>query len=141
MNYRQQTEVKVDLAQPANKPTRADIILIILVLTLSVTAIIISSVSNRETGIGFEIIVNGKLHSSYSFADMKNGEIIEIRTEYGYNKFLYENSSIKCIETDCKDKTEQNAGAISKPDDVLICLPHKLTVHITGKKNIDALSY
>lgn len=131
----------MDLAQPVNKPTKADIILIIFVLIISVLIIILSSVPNSGTATGFEIIVDGKLHSSYSFAELKNGEIIEINTEYGYNKFLYENNGIKCIETDCKDKIELKAGMINKPNQVLVCLPHRLTVNITGNKSIDAVSY
>ena len=141
MNYHQLTEVRVDLVQPVNKPTKADIVLIITIFLISVSIIILSSVSSSGTATGFEITVNGKLHSSYSFAELKNGEIIEIKTEYGYNKFLYKNNSIRCIDTDCKDKIELKSGAINKPNQVLVCLPHKLTVHITGKNNIDAVSY
>lgn len=141
MNFHQLTEVKADLALPVNKPTKADIILISTVFLISVFAIIYSSVYSSNTATGFDICVDGKLHSSYSFAELKNGEIIEIETEYGYNKFLYENNGIRCIETDCRDKIEIRAGRISKTNQVLVCLPHKLTVEITGKKNIDTVSY
>jgi len=131
----------VDLAQPVSKPTKADIILITVVFLVSILIIILSSVHSSGIATGFEITVDGKLHSSYSFAELKNGEIIEIDTEYGYNKFIYENNGIRCIDTDCKDKIEMRAGRIDKPNQVLVCLPHKLTVSITGNKNIDAVSY
>lgn len=130
-----------DLALPVSKPTKADIILIVTVLLISVVSVIFLFVFDLGNATGFEITVDGKLHSAYSFAELKNGEIIEIKTEYGYNKFLYENNSIKCIETDCKDKIEMKSGAISKTNQVLVCLPHKLTVQITGKNTIDAVSY
>lgn len=131
----------MDLAQPVSKLTKTDITLITTVLVTSIFIIILSSFHSSGTATGFEITVDGKLHSSYSFSELKNGEIIEIDTEYGYNKFLYENNSIKCIDTDCNDKIELRAGVINKPNQVLVCLPHKLTVYITGKKNIDAVSY
>jgi len=131
----------VDLALPVNKLTKADIILIISIIFISVGLFIILTFNDLEKATGFEIKVDGKLHSVYSFSDLNNGDVIEIKTEYGYNKFLYENKSIKCIETDCKDKTELYVGPISKTNQVLICLPHKLTVHILGKNSIDAVSY
>ena len=131
----------MDLALPVNKPTKADIILITLVLILSVTAILFSVFSDVRNATGFEIKVDGKLHSSYSFSSLKNGEIIEIHTQYGYNKLICENNSIKCIETDCKDKIELKAGAITKTNQILVCLPHRLTVQITGKTGIDVVSY
>lgn len=141
MNFHQLTEVMVDLALPVSKPTKADIILIISILLISVSGIIFLLFYNTENATGFEIRIDGELHSYYSFNDLKDGEIIEIKTKYGYNKFLYENRSIKCIETDCKDKLEVKSGSISKTNQVLVCLPHKLTVHIVGEKQLDAVSY
>lgn len=129
------------LALPVSKPTKADVILIITILMISVFAIIFLFFSDFGKATGFEIQVDGKLHSSYSFTDLKNGEVIEIKTQYGYNRFLYENNSIKCIDTDCKDKLEIKTGVISKANQVLVCLPHRLTVHIVGKRHIDAVSY
>ena len=141
MNYRQQTEVKADLAQPVNKLTIYDIILIVTVLVISLTLITASFFTNKGNATGFEIYVDGRLHSVYSFSTLNNGEIIEIQTEYGYNKFLYKNNSIKCIDTDCKDKIELKAGTIYKVNQILVCMPHKLTVQILGKNNIDGISY
>ena len=141
MNFLQQTEVRVDLALPVNKLTKADIILIISVILLSVSSIFILLFIDYGEASGFEIKVDGKLHSTYNFSDLKDGEIIEIKTSYGYNKFLYENKSIKCIDSSCKDKIEIKPGAVSKPNQVLVCLPNRLTVNIIGKSQIDAVSY
>lgn len=129
------------MAQLVNKPTKYDILLIVIVLVISVTMIICSFFTNTGNATGFEIHVDGKLHSSYSFSELRNGEVIEIQTEYGYNKFLYNNSSIKCIDTNCKDKIELKAGTINKVNQILVCLPHKLTIQIVGKNNIDGISY
>ena len=131
----------MDLALPVNKLTKADIILIISIIFISIIMFVTLIFYSSEKATGFEIKVDGKLHSVYSFSDLNDGEIIEIKTEYGYNKFLYENKSIKCIETDCKDKTELHVGSISKTNQIIVCLPHKLTVHILGENSIDAVSY
>ncbi len=131
----------MDLALPVNKLTKADIILISLIVLFSLVFSVFISLYNSVEASGFEIRIDGKLHSKYMFSDLKDGEIIEISTEYGYNKFLYENKSIKCIDTDCKDKIELHSGSISKTNQTIVCLPHKLTVQITGQNSIDAVSY
>ncbi len=141
MNFLPQTEVRVDLALPVNKLTKADIILVLCIVLVTVISVVFIAFCNTGEATGFEITVNGKLYATYSFSDLEDGEIIEIKTEYGYNKFLYKNKSIMCIETDCTDETELHAGSINKPNQVLICMPHKLTVHIIGKNSIDAVSY
>lgn len=141
MNFLQQTEVRVDLALPVNKLTKADLILIFAVLIVSILSAISLLFFNLDNASGFEIRIDGKLHSTYSFSYLKNGETIEIKTQYGYNKFLYENGSIRCIDTDCKDKLEIKAGAIHKTNQILVCLPHKLTVQIIGNNQIDTVSY
>lgn len=133
--------MKAVLALPVNKLTKADVILMTAVLILSVTSILISLIFSNGNATGFEITVDGKVYSSYSFESLKDGETIEVHTQYGYNKFLYENKSIRCIETNCKDKIELNAGTISKTNEILVCLPHRLTVQITGERKIDAVSY
>ena len=141
MNFLLQTGVRVDLALPVNKLTKADIILISLIVLFSIIVSVLIGFYNSGDASGFEIRIDGKLHSKYLFSDLDDGEIIEIRTEYGYNKFLYENKSIKCIDTDCTDKIELHSGSISKANQTMVCLPHKLTVQITGQNSIDAVSY
>lgn len=129
------------LAQPVNKLTKYDIITIILLLIISVSSILYFYLFNTEKATGVDIFVDGKLYSSYSFAELKDGETIEIHTEYGYNKFLFKNKSIICTDTDCKDKLEVKTGAIKKVNQILVCVPHKLTVQITGKNRLDGISY
>ncbi len=129
------------LAQPVNKLTKYDIIAILLILVISFSFIAYFFISDKANATGFEIYVDGKLHSSYKFSQLKNGQIIELTTNYGYNKFMYENNSVTCIETDCKDKLEIKSGKIKKVNQILVCMPHKLIVQITGKNNIDKISY
>ena len=129
------------LAQPVNKLTKYDIITIVLILVISFSFISYFFISDKANATGFDIYVDGNLHSSYKFSQLKNGQIIELNTEYGYNKFIYENNSVMCIETDCKDKLEIKTGKIKKVNQILVCMPHKLIVQITGKNNIDGISY
>lgn len=133
--------MKAVLVRLASKPTLYDIILIITVIIVCILSIISLIIFNTNNAQGVKITVDGKLYSTYSFNELKNGEIIEIKTKYGYNKFIYENRSIKCIYTDCSDKLEIYAGKISKPNQILVCMPHKLTVEIIGSNNLDGISY
>lgn len=129
------------LAQPVNKLTKYDFSVILLILFISFSFIIYNLVFDYGNATGFDIFVDGKLHSSYKFSNLKNGEIIEISTEFGNNKFIYQNNSVMCIETDCKDKLEMKAGKIKKVNQLLVCMPHKLIVQINGKNNLDGISY
>ncbi len=129
------------MAQPVNKPTKYDILTILIIIVISFSCIILLFITNKQKATGFDIFVDGKLYSSYEFSNLKNGEIIEVHTDYGYNKFLYTDKSIKCIETNCKDQLELQVGSIKKVNQILVCMPHKLTVQITGKNNIDGISY
>ena len=129
------------MALPVNKLTKSDIILIVSIIIISISLYISLIFLNSGKATGFAIEIDGRLHSVYSFSDLNEGDTIEIKTNYGYNKFLYKNQSVKCIETDCADKTELYSGYISSPNQVLICLPHKLTVYILGENAVDAVSY
>ena len=141
MNYHQLTEVKADLVQPVNKLTKYDVILIVAVIIISTSLIVFNFFINKANATGFEIYVDGKLHSTYSFSSLENGSEFTIQTEYGYNKFLYENNSIRCTDTNCKDKLELKVGTIKNANQVIVCVPHKLIVQIVGKTKIDKVSY
>ena len=50
--------------------------------------------------------------------------------------------SIAIIDSDCPDKICIKSGFISKPGELLVCLPHKLMIEIKSndnEKNIDVI--
>ena len=53
-----------------------------------------------------------------------------------------EDDSIGILDSDCRDKICIKSGFISKPGQLLVCLPHKLMIEIksnVNEKNIDII--
>ena len=62
-------------------------------------------------------------------------EGVEVRSEVGYNVISYGELSdgsegVKCLRADCPDKVCVEQGTICLSTEVIVCLPHKLTVRI-----------
>ncbi|MDO5398050.1 MAG: NusG domain II-containing protein [bacterium] len=53
----------------------------------------------------------------------------------GYNRIRVETGSISVIEADCPDRVCVNQGSIRNSMRPIVCLPHKLSITITGKDN------
>ena len=68
----------MDLALPVSKLTKADFILIIFIILLSVVMLSILTFHNSEKATGFEIKVDGKRWSATSNTTLKVGEKVKI---------------------------------------------------------------
>jgi len=84
--------------------------------------------------------VDGREYGRYSLQE-KNGKTLAIRTEFGYNKIVIENGSVKVTESDCPDHLEMAAGSIQNNGEMLVCLPNRLVIRIEGKGSVDAVTY
>ncbi len=60
-------------------------------------------------------------------------EDITISTEYGTNTVQIEHGKISVTEADCPDHICVNSPAISKPGEIIACLPHKLLIEIRAE--------
>ena len=53
-----------------------------------------------------------------------------------------ENGKIRFTEADCPDLVCVKSGWLSKPGDMAVCLPHRLSITIQGKNpDVDQVSY
>ncbi|MBE7034515.1 MAG: NusG domain II-containing protein [Ruminococcaceae bacterium] len=86
------------------------------------------------------IEVDGALYGRYSLQE-KNGKTLAIKTKFGYNKVVIEEGQVSVTESDCPDRLEMKAGAISQKGETLVCLPNRLVVYIDGGEDVDALAY
>ncbi len=75
------------------------------------------------------VMVDGKEYGRYYLEDMKQ-EVVEIKTEYGRNVLHFEDGSVHIHEADCNDKTCLKMGSISKPGEMIICLPNRLLIEV-----------
>lgn len=88
-----------------------------------------------------EIVIelDGKTYAQYSQASLEKAQVLDIQTEYGYNKIEISPDGVRILESDCSDT--QCMGEIRKAGEMLICLPHRLIVRIQGSKGADGIAY
>lgn len=94
---------------------------------------------NNKSGKTVVITENGSTYGTYSLSENK---VIDINTDLGHNKVVIKDGKVHMEEADCPDKYCVDKGNISKTNESLICLPHKLVVEITDdeiKSNNDDL--
>ena len=110
----------------------------IAILALSVAGFILL---RRPAGgaAKIEISIAGEVTNVYSLGQDAD---YEIKSDYGYNTIHVENGQVSVTDTDCPGKDCMNFGAISREGQIILCLPHKLSVRITGgEEGLDAVSY
>lgn len=108
--------------------TKRDIaFLLILVVILCVVSFVVSLKTGRS-GSQVEIQVDGEVYGIYSLA--QDQEIpIEIDGQVT-NLLKIENGTADMIEADCPDQLCVHQRAISKANETIVCLPHKVVVQV-----------
>lgn len=114
-----------------------DIILIVLLICLSFIPELVFGVmmGKNYTGTYAEITLDGKPYKKIFLSEHTGDEFIDVKTEYGYNIIEVKDDSIRITESDCPDKICVKSGFISKPGELLVCLPHKLMVEIKSNNS------
>lgn len=89
------------------------------------------------------IFVDGKEYASYNLAEISGIKNVEINTELGHNTVEITSDGARVTEASCPDKTDIQSGKISKPGQMLVCVPNRLTVRIIGKSGakVDKVTY
>ena len=130
------------------KLSKGDKILIVCLSIFSlVLAILISLISNRASGKYISIKVDGKEIKKIQFSKEVVGKTYEIKTEFGRNLVEIGDESARVIEADCPDKLDVKQGKITRPGQVIVCLPNRLIIEYkaeTGNNEegeIDNINY
>jgi len=119
---------------------KTDIILIIAVITLSVFLSIVLRKDLTED-LRVNILVDGELVRSESMSGTETKIIIE--NHYGCNIIEIGTDTVSVTWSDCASQECVHTGKISKPGEVIVCLPHRLLVSIEGLSQsevIDAIT-
>lgn len=146
---------------------RADLILLAIILALSVLGFVVLRRSSGENSV-VVISVGGKTVASYSLNDdaslrvFDDGSVKDVsafakaisdtfETEAmmesealgaGYNDIEIKDGCVWVLEANCPNGDCKRFGKISKEGQVILCLPHKLAVTISGgEAQSDAISY
>lgn len=104
-----------------------DVILIIAVLLLAGLIAVFLGIYSGETGETVRIMIDGREYGSYPLGE---DSVIEIGNTFGYNRIVIENEEVFLQEADCPDQYCVEHKAISKTNETIVCLPHKLVVEL-----------
>jgi hypothetical protein len=123
------------------KPLDIVVIVALVFITLGSSAAAFINSNKSYNNKYVEIEVKGKLYKKLPL-DNSGNERIQIDTDLGSNTIEITNGKVRILDADCPDKICIQDGSISKPGDILVCLPHKVVVNIKGQNSeTDALSF
>ena len=71
--------------------------------------------------------VDGEVYGTYSLAE---NQTVKIQTGHGTNVLVIENGSVHMEEADCPDGYCKRQGTISRVNETIVCLPHKLVAEV-----------
>ncbi|MDR1204904.1 MAG: NusG domain II-containing protein [Peptococcaceae bacterium] len=92
--------------------------------------------AQRDAVLTVEISVEGRLWRSIPLDGAEYRERIE--TERGINDLAVDANGVAVVYADCPDQLCVRMGKITRPGDVLVCLPHQCVVEL--KSNLPAKS-
>lgn len=114
---------------------KADVFVAAAVIVISLTGYFFTGFAAFGENKKVIIESEGKVFAEYPMTkeitvDVKGHNKVEITPEY-----------VRVIYADCPDEIDIRQGKISSPGSVIVCVPNKMTVRITGETEIDTVSY
>ncbi len=121
--------------------TFADRVVGITLLLISLLVILFQGFITSGEGIKhIDITVNGELYGRYEFSDKV--KTVNVQTEFGENTVKINENSVWIEDASCPDKLDVKMGKIEKVGQMLVCLPNRLMVEISGNMDkVDKVTY
>ncbi len=120
---------------------KGDIIIIGVVLVIAISGLFLQSLIGNSSLDKRLIIKQDQvlLHDIELTDDLS--QTLKIGEYSNYNIIQITNGMVKVHQADCKNQVCVKDGEIRKIGQILVCLPHKLTIEIQGEKSdIDLIS-
>ncbi len=120
---------------------KGDVIIIFIILLVGTLGLLGKFIIGQSSDEKRLIITKDKiiLHDILLTDDLSDAIKIGDNTEY--NIINIRNGVVKVLEADCKNQVCIKDGIIVKVGEILVCLPHKLTIEIKGKNpDVDIMS-
>lgn len=112
------------------KKSKKELILIVIILSLSCLFLFINRIVFSKPARQVEISVDGKVVKTLDLN--KNTEIVVNGFHGGTNKIVIENEKVHVQEASCPDKICIKQGSIEQTGESIVCLPNRMVAQITG---------
>ncbi|MBQ7718653.1 MAG: NusG domain II-containing protein [Clostridia bacterium] len=122
---------------------KADIKLISVFAFICLVCLLIMTLGNKgiNQGTVAQIKLGDKVIRTINLSEVNEPYEFKVQTDDGgYNIIYVENGKIMIKDSDCPDKICVKQGYAYSGSLPIICLPHKLSVVILGKPEIDAVA-
>lgn len=106
---------------------KKDGIFIGILLGIAAVLLIFTQMVQKKNGTWVVITLDGKEYGRYL---LEKDQEIKVQSEAGQNCIRIKNQVVWMEEADCPDKYCVSKGKISKTNQTIVCLPHKLVVEI-----------
>lgn len=106
---------------------KKDMIIIIIVLAVAEMMALVMNLGQGKNGGTVRIMIDGEECGTYSLSE---DTTIEVENAFGYNRIVLEQGEVSMVQADCPDQYCVEHNAISKTNETIVCLPHKLVVEV-----------
>ena len=108
---------------------KKDIYLILVLLCAALAGLF--AVRHFFSGDGAKVVItiDQEVYGTYP---LSVDNVIEIKTDSGYNKVVISGGQVDVTEADCPDKICADHAPIRYNHETIVCLPHKLVVEVQG---------
>ena len=92
----------------------------------------------RQPGARVVVSIDGREIASYDLTDTVDVIVQDLVTDssteiVGRNRLIIRDGEARIEEVDCPDKLCVHQGRISHTNESIVCLPHRISVRITGE--------
>ena len=108
---------------------KADVILLAVLLVIGAACMVLLRGNSRPGSVAV-VRVDGEVVDSIPLTQERWQTTVS--TKYGSNTLVIENGSIRVEDADCSGKDCTRFSPISSSGQVIICLPHHMSVTVSG---------
>lgn len=114
-----------------------DIVIIVFLILLSfLPQLIFGVIMGKQYDETYAVItIDGSLYKKIPLSAHGGTDEFKIKTKYGTNTVRVIDQTIQVTDADCRDHICVKQGAISKPGQTIVCLPHKLLIEVKSYSN------
>lgn len=115
-----------------------DIILVGIILIVGLIALFAMNIIQNNDHSDLEVLIkhDGVVIKSYPFTQ-KTDETYVYEENGERNVVQIKDGLVSMIDADCRDQICVKTASISKNGEIIVCLPHKLTVEIFSEQAVD----